>query len=227
MALLGGVGITLQQLLQVTGQVHASAGLAAFLASTAPAFLVVLAALFLGEPLSRWQVVGVCLATVGAGVVSEGGDWLALIHSDPGNLSNLLVLLSAVVWAVFSLLNRGLGRGRPAVLFTSGMMAFGSLFTLPLFIARKGWIELSGLSPSAWGSLFIITLLSTALAYLLYTHALKLTDASRLAAIQNLEPLIAVLAAIILLGEVVTSSFILGGAAILTGVYLAERGRLT
>jgi drug/metabolite transporter (DMT)-like permease len=64
---------------------------------------------------------------------------------------------------------------------------------------------------------------STAITYLLYSHALKLAPASRLSAIQNIEPLIASLAAFLILGETITSSLISGGLAILVGVYLAEK----
>lgn len=224
LALLGAVGVTLQQILQVSGQVYADAGVAAFLASTAPAFLVALAALFLREKLRAWQVLGVILATLGAGIVSTGGDWSALLQGRLENPGNLLVLLSSLVWALFTILNRYIVQDRPPVLVTTAMMAFGFLFTLPLFAAQGGWRELPWISPAGWGSILYLGILSTAIAYLLYGHALKLAPASRLAAVQNIEPLIAVAAAAAILSEPITAALLVGGAAIVAGVYLAERG---
>ena len=54
---LGLIGIALQQLLQVSGQVTADASVAAFLASSAPAFMILFAALLLKEPVHKWLVV--------------------------------------------------------------------------------------------------------------------------------------------------------------------------
>jgi drug/metabolite transporter (DMT)-like permease len=47
--------------------------------------------------------------------------------------------------------------------------------------------------------------------------------ASRLSAIQNIEPLIATLAAVLILDEAISNSLLIGGVAIFAGVYLAEK----
>jgi drug/metabolite transporter (DMT)-like permease len=223
MALLGLVGVSLQQMLQVSGQVSADAGAAAFLASTAPAFIVLFGALFLREKLRLWQVIGVLLATLGAGVVSSGGDIEFLLNGHFGSSGSLLVLLSSVAWAAFSILNRYFVKDRPPALLAAGMMTFGWLFLLPLFVAQGGWQEFSRISVTGWVAVGLTGVLSTAVAYLLYAHALKLAPASRLAAIQTIEPIIAIIAAGLVLAEAVTLPLAAGGVAILSGVYLAER----
>ncbi|MFU8771916.1 MAG: DMT family transporter [Anaerolineales bacterium] len=229
MAVLGTIGITFQQLLQVSGQVTADASVAAFLASTAPAFLVILAAVFLRESLNTWQVLGVLLATLGAAVISVGGGWQEIAKGRIDNPGNLLVLASAVMWAVFTILNRKLAKGYPPLIVTTGMLYFGFLVMLPIFLLNRGWQEFYTLSSDTWFALLFLGVFCTAGAFLLYTHALKLEEASRLAAIQNIEPVIAVTAAVIILHETVSDVLIFGGAAIIIGVYLAERfapGRL-
>ena len=223
MLILGLVGIVLQQFLQVTGQVTAEASAAAFLASAAPAFMVVLAAIWLREPVGGWQIFGVLLATLGAGIVAIGGDWRSLFQGELVNLGNILVLLSAGVWAVYTVLTRKLIVDRPPTLIAGGMLFFGWLLTMPVWILQQGWRELPQISASAWGALLLVGIFSTAVTYLLYSHALKLAPASRLSAIQNIEPLIATLAAFLILDETITSALLIGGLAILLGVYLAEK----
>jgi drug/metabolite transporter (DMT)-like permease len=219
----GLVGITLQQLLQVSGQATAEASVAAFLAATAPAFTVALAALFLREAPRPWQIVGVLLATAGAALVATNGDWGSLLRGDFGKPGNLLVLASSVVWALLTILSKRAGAGRPATLVTAGMFFFGGLFAAPLFLAQQGWRELTDVSAAGWGAIAFTSLVCTAGAYLLNTRALQQLSASRVALIQNVEPLVAVTAAALLLSEAVTAAMLAGGAAILGGVYLAER----
>jgi drug/metabolite transporter (DMT)-like permease len=225
LALIGAIAITLQQLLQVNGQVTADASVAAFLASTAPAFTVILAALWLREQLRSWQIIGVTLASLGGIIVATDGDFIALFSGQTQrSLSgNLLVLLSSMVWAVFIILSKRVVRHRPAALVTSGIFFFGMLFTLPFFLIEQSWLEIPRLSLRGWGAMLYVGILSTALAYLLNSHALKHISASRVAVIQNIEPLSAMVAAILILNESMSSAMVLGGAAILSGVYLAER----
>jgi drug/metabolite transporter (DMT)-like permease len=163
------------------------------------------------------------LATVGAGLVSSGGNLAGLASGQLMKWGNFLVLLSAWVWAVFTIINRRLAGKRPAVMMTAGMMFFGGMFTLPWFVVQRGWEEFATLNTTTWGALLYIGILSTAGSYLLYTHALTLTEASKIAAIQNIEPLIAMLAAAFIVAEPITGTLVLGGAAIVVGVTLAER----
>ena len=223
-AVLGLIGITTQQLLQVSGQALAAASVASFLAATAPAFTVVLATLLLREQLTPAQVVGVVLACLGSAVVATNGDVLTIFRGQFGAPGNGLVLLSAIVWAVFTLMNKQSVRGRPAVLVTAAMFFFGWLFILPFFIVQQGWRQLPGLSALGWLALGYVVLLATVVAYLLNSHALQQIPASRVAVIQNIEPLIATLAAVAILGESITLAMLLGGAGVVVGVYLAERG---
>jgi drug/metabolite transporter (DMT)-like permease len=223
MACLGAVGVALQQFLQVSGQATAEASAAAFLASTAPAFMVLLAALWLREPVRAGQILGILLATGGGIVVAVGENWGALAGGEWLKPGNWLVLLSAVIWALYTVMTRRLQPGRPPLLITAGMFAFGWLLALPVFLLQRGWQQLPTMTARGWGAVLFVGILSTALTYLLYSHALSRAPASRLAAIQNIEPLIATLAAIWLLDEHLTTTLLLGGAAILVGVFLSER----
>jgi drug/metabolite transporter (DMT)-like permease len=223
LALLGAVGITLQQLLQVSGQASADASVAVFLAATAPAFTVLLAAIILRERLRLWQVLGVGLATVGAVAVGTNGDVASVWRGQFGAPGNFLVLLSAAVWAAFTILNKRMVHNRPPALVTGAMFFFGWLFALPVFVAQKGWREIPNLSPTGWAMALGIGAVCSAFAYLINSHALQHVPASRVAVIQNLEPISAVIGAALVLKETITLPMLMGGAAILIGVYLAER----
>jgi len=223
LAVLGAIGVTLHQLLQVIGQTSTDAGMAALCAATAPAFIVVLAAVFLGERLGRWQLLGVLLAIAGAALVSVGGDWSSVRNARYMSLGNLLVLLSAMVWAASTIIGKHMMRKRSSSLITGGSLFFGWLFALPVFLAGKGWREIPGLSVRGWAAIVVLGVFCTAIAHLANNHALRHIPAQRIAVIQNLEPFLAVVGAWLILGEKMSAPMLAGGAAIIAGVYLTER----
>jgi drug/metabolite transporter (DMT)-like permease len=61
-------------------------------------------------------------------------------------------------------------------------------------------------------------------AYLLYYWAMKQADASRVAVYSNLQPVFTAALAWLLYGEPITATFLVGGAMVLAGVVLTERG---
>jgi drug/metabolite transporter (DMT)-like permease len=63
------------------------------------------------------------------------------------------------------------------------------------------------------------------LCYLIYYWALNHIAASRISVLSYLQPPIATLMAVPLLGEVVTLPLIAGGALVFAGVYITERSR--
>jgi drug/metabolite transporter (DMT)-like permease len=116
-ALLGFIGITFHQWLQSTGLVTAQASTTAWIVATTPIFIAILGWLFLKEYLGKWGVSGIALATFGVLLVVSQGELTSLRLGDFGTSGDILILISAVNWAVFSILSRrGLQTHRHAAL---------------------------------------------------------------------------------------------------------------
>ncbi|MCX6345080.1 MAG: DMT family transporter [Armatimonadetes bacterium] len=223
-AILGVIGVTAHQFLQVAGQESASAGMAALCAATAPAFTIILAAIFLHERMSRWQTLGVCIALAGASIVSlAGSDWAISSAGRSAAFGNLLVVLSSTVWAAAAVMGKKMMIKRPSIVVTAGMLVFGLIFCIPFFVAIKGWREIPGLSAQGWVSIVALGVLCTTVAHLANNQALKTISAQRVAIIQNLEPFLAIIGAWIILGERIGIVAALGGIAIIAGVWIAEK----
>jgi drug/metabolite transporter (DMT)-like permease len=62
-------------------------------------------------------------------------------------------------------------------------------------------------------------------AYLIFYYALRHIEASRVASYAYLQPVMATTFAVVLLGESLTISLMVGISIILTGVLITERGR--
>ncbi len=223
LAVLGFVGVALHLTIQAVGLSLTSASNTGWMVSLTPIFIALLAWRFLGERFGPLQTAGFASAMSGALliVIAQAGG--LNIFSLPSTLGDGLAFSSAITWAVFSVLSkRVIGQGRPAVLMVQ-VMALGCLMTLPLFVAREGWNELALLDARGWLALAFTVLLVSSLAYLFWYDALSTLNASQVGVFLYIEPLVTVLLAALLLAEPLRPLALLGGAAILGGVWLVTQ----
>ncbi|MBC8508417.1 MAG: DMT family transporter [Chloroflexi bacterium] len=221
--LLGFLGIAYHQWLQSTGLQTAQASTTAWIVATTPIFMALLGVLVLKERLNLLQVGGIALATIGVLVVVSGGDLGALGMDAQGMPGNLYILASAPNWAIFSVLSRrGLREHSPAWMMFY-VMGFGWLISSIGFFAGPGIAEIPQLTMNGWWGILFLGIACSGLAYVFWYDALRAIPASQVGAYLYLEPLVAVGVAAVILAEPIFFVSLLGGAAILLGVYLVER----
>jgi drug/metabolite transporter (DMT)-like permease len=178
---------------------------------------------FLRERLRGYQVFGIFLAAVGVLLVVSEGDWASLGVGEFGTPGDILILISAVNWAVFSALSRrGLARN-PASWMLFYVMGFGWLFTSLLLFTGPGLSETNQLSLSGWSSIIFLGVACSGLAYIFWYDGLKAIPASQVGSFLYLEPLVAVVVAALLLDEPIFWVSLVGGGTILLGVWLVNR----
>lgn len=223
-ALVGFIGVTFHQWLQATGLKTATATTTAWIVATIPVFTALLGWLFLKERLTALRIFGIGLAAMGVLLIVTGGNLSALAAGDFGTPGDFLILVSALNWAVFSILSRqGLQR-HPAARMMFYVMLLGWLFaSIWLFRFGPGWSEIPGLTLSGWGNVLILGIFGSGLAYIAWYDALQAIPASQLGAFIYVEPLVTMILATFLLGETITAVSIFGGAATIAGVYLVNR----
>jgi len=222
-ALLGGVGVLLHQLLQITGLRYTSATNSGWIITLVPVFTVLLARLFLHERLAPPQIVGVLLAFCGALLVATRGRPSLEMLRLSSTLGDLLMLLSAPNWAVFSVLSKPVLRHRPAALVMHWVLLLGWVMTLPFFFASRGWEDYGRLSSTGWLALLFLGIFCSGVAFIFWYDSLEVADASQVSSFIYLEPLVTVAVAAWLLHEAITLPALAGGAILLTGVWLVNR----
>jgi len=222
-ALLGFIGITFHQWLQSTGLVTAQASTTAWIVATTPVFMAILGWSFLREKLNGYQVFGIALAALGVLLVVSEGDWTLLGVERFGTPGDILILISAANWAVFSALSRrGLAKYKASWMLLY-VMGFGWLFTSVLFFSGPGFSEISRLSLKGWLGIGFLGVACSGLAYIFWYDGLKAIPASQVGSFLYLEPLVAVVVAALVLSEPVFWVSLVGGGTILSGVWLVNR----
>ena len=220
--LLGFLGITFHQWLQSTGLQTVQASITAWIVATTPVFIAILSWLFLHEKLGWIQVSGIILAAFGVLLVVSKGNISGLFNGHFGTPGDILILISAPNWAVFSILSsRGLKKYQSTQMMFF-VMAIGWIFTSILFITGGGISELGHLTWSSFFGVGFLGIFCSGLAYIAWYDGLQALPASQIGAFLYMEPLVAVIVAWAILGESILLITLAGGVIILLGVRLVQ-----
>ena len=195
-------------------------GLAALVLQSQVVFTIAIAAVRLGEPPSRRQVVGVAIATAGLVVVAIGrGGNVPL-------LALLLCLLGGLSWAIGNVISRASGiSGGLSLTVWSALVVPVPLLLLSLALDGPGTV-MDALVGFSWKSL-VSTLytagLASLLGYAVFNGLLSRYTPASVVPWVLLAPVVAMVAAWLLLAQRPNAGETLGGAVLLLGVLVALR----
>jgi terminal-alkyne amino-acid exporter len=207
----GATGMTAYQLLLNSGERTVTAGTASLLVSTGPIFVAVFAALTLGERLNKRERTGLAVAFAGALVIALGqGGGLSLSGGA------LIVLAAAVSQAAFFVIQKPLLARYSAFEVTAYAMWAGTLLILPLGAGVPGAVVHAGAEPLI--AVAVLALGASAVGFFAWAFASSKLPIARLSASLYAVPVVAILVALLWLGELPSVASIAGGAIALAGV---------
>jgi drug/metabolite transporter (DMT)-like permease len=208
------VGIVAPFLLIAYGEEHITSSLAALLVASDPLFIVVLALFFdASERPGGVRLIGLIVGLVGVAVLlglDLGGDAV-------GVLGGGMVLLAAVCYAISALLVKTL-KDVPRLGSVTVTLGMAAVVLAPVALLHA---PTRAPGPAAIGSLLGLGVVCTALAYVLYYALIAEAGATRASIITYVNPAIAVLLGVLVLGEPLTFGTVLGFGLILVGCGLA------
>lgn len=222
-AMLGFLGITFHQWLQSNGLQTSEASTTAWIVATTPVFMALLGWALLKERPSPIKTIGIALAGLGVLLVVTDGNLGSISIGRFGAPGDILILMSAFNWAVFSALSRRGLKKHSASLMIFYVMMFGWFFTSLLFVGGKNYLELPNLSLNGWMGVTFLGIFCSGLAYIAWYDALQALSTAETGVFLYIEPLVAVVVAFFLLGEAITWASLAGGAVILFGVWMVNR----
>ena len=225
LALTGIVGFTAAFALGNWGLAHSTASNAALLITVEPASLILLSPLLLGEHLSRREGLGAVLAILGAAVIVVNGIPGVTLALAPHWRGDVILILSGVAYAAYSLIARPVLLRHPALVVTAYSVVWGAAAMLP--VAALEWA--TGPAP-VWstralaGALYLGVVM-TALGYAVWNWCLERVETPRVAIFLNIQPLGGALLGVWWLGEELTAFTVAGGLLILVGLHLTVKAR--
>jgi drug/metabolite transporter (DMT)-like permease len=220
---MGFVGVAFHQLLQAYALRLTTAVNTGWLIGLTPVWSAILAAVHLRERFPPRKLAGLALGFAGAVLVVTRGELRPDVLALPATRGDLMILASTVNWAVYTVIGHPvLKRVGSLVATTCAMLVGWALLTVPFLFARA-WDDFARLDAPGWLAVLFLGICCSGLGYLWWYGALEKIEASRVAAFLYLEPLVTLLAAVVLLGEPVGAATIVGGLMLVGGVMLVEK----
>ena len=219
LGLVGHVGF---QSLFIAGLARTTAGNSSLIMSMAPLFIGVLGVVLgLEHPSVRmWAVLFVAFVGLLVLIEGRGGGRLSLATA----AGDLLVLASAFCWAAYTVLSRAFLTRMSALRLTTVTLILG----LPVLVAAAvpGLLHLdwTAVALASWGAVAFSAVLAIVVCYVIWYTSVQAVGSTRTAALSNLIPVVALVAARLLLGEPLGVLQVVGGGVVLFGVWLARSG---
>ena len=189
--------------------------------TSSPVIAIILARIFLKEPVGWLKSVGILICISGVLFLLSGGTWnnLTNFHFSTGDQ---WVLLAAACFAIYNIFTRKKPAAISGISFLSVIFAVGTVLLLPFYI----W-DIMYAFPVKWSAdvVYIILFLgigSSVVAYLMWNEAIRRLGAGRTAIFGNLLPIFSSIEAALILQESFTGVHTGGMLLVFAGILLAN-----
>jgi drug/metabolite transporter (DMT)-like permease len=221
--LLGGTGIFAYNLFFLGALARLPASRTSLIIALNPVVTIAAASLLMGEYISARRWLGVVIALAGVWIVVSRGDVWGSVAGAVGT-GELMMFGGVCAWAAYTLIGRRVLAGLTplaattyASLWGTGLLAVAAASELPR-------LQASDLTLPVVLSALYLGVLGTSVAFVWYYQAVQQLGAARTVIYNNLVPVFGASFGVLLLGEPLLPSMLIGGAIAVAGVMLVTRG---
>ena len=186
-----------------------------------PLFAMLIIALFYkSERFSARQILGSVVALAGMAVVVLNGHFI--LHLSP--LGDALAFSACLCWALYTLLMKPVMGRYPAMFITRKVFFYGILTILPYYVFVPDMPSLDVLlRPAVMWNLLFLGSVASMLCYLTWSWCMKGLGAVVCTNWVYVNPITTIVAAWLILGEQITTYFLMGSVLIIAGMYLSSK----
>lgn len=208
--LLSGAAMGINWILLFEAYKYTTVSMATLSYYFAPVMVTIICPFLFKEKLTFKQILCFIMSTVGLMLIIGVND---LKTTGTDFIGILLGLGAACFYATVILLNKFI-KGVAGIERTFLQFLSAIVILIPYVVCTSG-VTLNQLDGTGWVCLLVIGLLHTGITYCLYFSALKELPGQEAAILSYIDPLVAVLVSVFVLGESMTITQILGGILIL------------
>ena len=218
---LGIVGHFFYQYFFIGGLALTSVANSSLMLAATPVVIAILSAALGYDRVAPLHWVGAALSLTGIYIVvghgmSIGGQSLR---------GDLMMFGCVACWAVYTLGSRPLMARHSPVGVTGLSMAIGTVLYVPVMLPRVMATDWTQISARTWMALIYSALFALCVAYTIWYVAVRSIGSARTSVYSNIVPIVAMLTAVVFLGERLTGARLVGAACVLIGVALTRVGK--
>lgn len=218
LAWLGIVGHFGYQVLFIGGLARTSVANSSLIIATSPVVIAVGSALIRNAKLGRAHWAGAALSFVGIYLVVGRG---AAVGSR-GLMGDLMTFAAVICWAAYTIGAEPLIERHSPVGVTGLSLVFGTVLYVPVMWGRIVAADWMDLSLSTVSALLYAAIFAMCVAYTIWYTAVRDIGSARTSVYSNLIPIVAMMTAVLFLGERLGPRQIIGAILVLAGVALTR-----
>jgi drug/metabolite transporter (DMT)-like permease len=217
---LGLLGNGIYQWFFIEGIARTRASDAALVVASTPAFIALVGQIRGVERATMRGMAGIALSIAGVALVvlsnAQTASGRATIIGD------LLILAGAFAWATFSVLLKPHTEHVPGLQVSAITMLGGALMFAVVSARAVAHAPWSTIPPIGWAAMFYSSVFALVIAYYFWYRGVRVIGPTRTSMFSNLQPVIAVLMAWVLLHETPTAAQSIGTLSIMSGLLLTR-----
>lgn len=220
-SLLGLTGVAIYNLCFMFGMQTVPASRGSLIIATVPAATLLGGALFLHESLTLRRVAGVMIALLGVAIELGHGNPLVLFDGHAG-IGEAALFGGVIAWAAYTLIGKRLLADMSPLAATTYAALTGTAM-LGAVCVVKGDLVLPHANLRGWLALAYMGVLGTAVAFIWFYEGVRTIGPARSMVFVNLVPIFAIALAMLLLGERIELSMVVGAVFVIAGVFIINR----
>jgi len=190
-----------------------------FILCTAPLITTLLSISLRMVKITPYLIGGSLVALIGVAMVIYNGSFILQLNP----LGDMLALLSALSWAIYSLIIKNLSH-YDSVFVTRKVFFYGLITMIPYFLVSPWEFPIHALADTVvWSNLLFLGVIASFACFVLWNLALKKIGVLSTSNYIYLNPVTTMIASAIFLDEPVTWVAYVGCFLILAGVYLSNQ----
>lgn len=217
LVILAMTGVTFQYIFQMIAMTYTTVTNTALLINMGTFFVIIPSALFLKERMTIDNIAGIILAFIGVAFIVTKGNFTITTNI----IGDGMVLICALLWAIYILTGNKLAGKYSVLTQLNYIFIIGLIALIPAYLVTPHH-ALYEIPTISWACILYLAIFCSIICYFIFNDAIIKIGPSQTAIYQYLEPLFAIIFAILLLNEPLTIFIGLGAVLIVSGIAMAD-----
>lgn len=218
MALGGLFGVSLYFFLENYSIYYTTAANVAILMASIPVFTLISQRLIFKEKLTLFKALGAVLSALGILIIIVSKERISLFSK--GTVGDIMALAAALSWVIYNMITSRFKGNYKSITITTYQGLWGCLFLSPsLFLVK---LKLTSIGIVL--NIGFLAIFCSCIGYIIYIYCLEHLGATVISTYINLQPIVSLISAFILLKEAINLNQIAGCLIIIMGVSLVSFG---